>query len=334
MSVYDYGVIERGHSYEYINIFLPLSDVFGKENITVFDFLLEYRNNGKEAMNRKLKALVSELKPDLALFCLFENEFDEDTIQSLAKTTTTVAYFFDDPWRRAYVAHWRTKFDFYTTPDYYMLQRYLNNGIGNVIYSPFGYNTNVYSRLNLPARYDVSFVGGYSSLRGWIVESLKKQGINVAVFGRGWGTGAKFVSQQEVVEIFNSSKINLNLSNGISYDFGYLLSCLKSPSAMKHILLNRKNKEQVKGRHYEINACGGFQLSYFVPGLNMVYEIDKELAVFEDPRQLPDLIGMFLENDTLRKEIADAGYRKSVAMHSAQKYLQHTVSEALRRKNA
>ena len=74
---------------------------------------------------------------------------------------------------------------------------------------------------------------------------------------------------------------------------------------MKHNLTNRKNKELVKGRHYEINGCGGFQISYFVPGLNFAFEIDKEIAVFENERNLADQIFFFLMNEDLRLEIAE-----------------------------
>jgi spore maturation protein CgeB len=327
---YDYGIPERGYSYEYYNIYLPLADVLGKENIFLFDFFAEYKKHGKEKINIRLKEFIYSEKPDMALFCLFENEFDEEIIKSLKETTRTCVYFFDDPWRQKFVRHWIKYFHFFSTPDYYMHRQYLSEGVNNVIFSPFGFNSSIYKKLDLKKDIDVSFVGGFSPLRKWIIDRLKKNKINVKVFGRGWGNES-WISQEKMVEIFNRSKINLNLSNAWFYDIRLLLSSLKSPKAIKQLLLLRKTREQVKGRHYEINGCGGFQLSNFIPGLNLAYEIDKEIAVYEDFANIPSMIKLFLKDDDLRNKIADNGYSRSVKDHTAQNYMKNLISQAMTR---
>ncbi len=324
---HDYGVKERGPSFEYLNIYLPLCDIFGKENVLLFDFFDENKKNGKEAMNKKLYELAASEKPDVSIFCLFENEFYEQTITEIRNYTKTIAYFFDDPWRRDYVTKWRKHFDYFTTSDYYMLKRYELENIQNVIFCPFGFNASIYNKHELPVKYDVSFVGGFSPYRKWIIEKLKKEGIRVNVFGRGWTNKIDWISTEQMVEVFNQSAVNLNLSNGIYWDAGYLLSALKSIKALKHIALNRKKKEQVKGRHFEINACGGFQLSYFVPGLNIFYEIDREIAVYEHINALASEIKFFLKHDALRMEIAQRGYERSHKDHKAQMYLTKLINK-------
>jgi spore maturation protein CgeB len=130
-----------------------------------------------------------------------------------------------------------------------------------------------------------------------------------------------------MVRIFNESRINLNLSNSISWDIRFLLKALPSPKSVKQLLVLRKNKEQLKGRHYEINGCGGFQLSYFVPGLNLAYEIDKEIAVYEDISSLPDEIEFFLNNEGMRESIAQAGYIRSLKDHTAEGYIRKLVEQ-------
>jgi spore maturation protein CgeB len=202
-------------------------------------------------------------------------------------------------------------------------------GFRNVIYSPFGFNPAIYKKLDLEKKYDVSFVGGYSPLRKYIFHLLEKEGINVNVFGRGWGKRGTWISQEEMVKVFNQSKINLNLSNAIYNDVRFLFWSSFSLKNIKQLILLRKHKEQVKGRHYEINACGGFQLSYFVPGLNMVYEIDKEIAVYEDLKFIPEEIKFFLTNEELRNSIAENGYKRSIKDHSAQGYMKNLITLAL-----
>lgn len=326
---YDYGIKEQGFSYEYFNVYLPLCDVYGKENVLLFDYLTEVKENGKAVMNKKLKEIIISEKPDVSLFCLFTDEFEEETLTLLKEQTKTVVYFFDDPWRQSFVRHWIKYFDYFSTPDYYMFRKYKMEGINNVIYSPFGFNKNIYKKLDLPLKYDVSFVGGYSPLRGWIMKNLYKEGIKVKVFGSGWGNSVKRITQDEMIEVFNQSKINLNLSNAIYKDINFLLWSLKSLEDIRQLIVLKKTKEQVKGRHYEINACGGFQLSYFIPGLNLVYEIDKEIGVYESIDKIAESINYYLNDEELRKSISEKGYERSIKEHTAQAYLKRLVEQAL-----
>jgi len=327
---YDYGVKERGFSYEYFNVYLPLCDVYGKENVLLFDYYTEFNEHGKNAMNNNIQHIISVEKPDVSIFCiLWEKQFDEEIISLLRKNTKTVIYFFDDPWRQEFVRHWIKYFDYFTTSDYYMLKQYEMEGFSNVIYSPFGFNSSIYKKIDLEKKYDVSFVGGYSPLRKYILHLIENEGIKVNVFGRGWENKGKWISREEMVAVFNQSKINLNLSNAIYNDVRFLFWSVRSLKNIKQLILLRKHKEQVKGRHFEINACGGFQLSYFVPGLNMVYEIDKEIAVYEDLKFIPEEIKFFLSNDELRNSIASAGYERTIKDHTAQNYLKNLVTKVV-----
>lgn len=326
---YDYGIESRGFSFEYNNIYLPICKILGDSNVILFDYYSEFKSLGKDGMNKKLKEIVVAEKPDFALFALFENEFDEEIISSLRNYTKTISYFIDDPWRVEYAKHWQKHFDFFSTPDHYTYIKYLKDKISNAIYSPFGFNPDLYKKLDLEKCYDVSFIGNYSPFRRWVIDLLKKNGISVNVFGRNWGKYGKWVSQEDVVKIFNQSKINLNLSNATYYDLNFLLHSAFSIMDWKELLVLKKNKEQVKGRHFEINACGGFQLSYFVPGLNLIYEIDKEIAVFESVDNLKDEIEFFLANDSLRNSIAEAGYKRSIKDHSAVQYLNNLIKIVL-----
>ncbi len=183
--------------------------------------------------------------------------------------------------------------------------------------------------MDMEKKYDVTFVGNYSPHRRWILDYLKTKGIKVNIFGRNWGKYGNWVTQEEVVNIFNQSKINLNLSNAVNHDISFLAHSVLSIRDLKELLLLKKHKEQVKGRHYEINGSGGFQLSYFVPGLNLVYEIDKEIAVFDSVRNLPEEIHFFLRNDNLRNNIAENGYLRSLKDHKAGKYLEELIKRVI-----
>lgn len=317
---HDSGMESRGDSFEYVNVYLALRDLLGEENVLLFDFMDELRKSGKQAMNEKLRLFIRIEKPDVTLFCLHENEFDVKTFIEIKEETKTVVYFLDDPLRPTFAKQWIKHFDYFATSDYYMFKQYESEEIKNVIYTPFGFSLAVYKKKELDKKYDVSFVGSFSPLRKWLIELLAKEGVKVNVFGSGWGVG-EHLPVEGIVDVYNQSKINLNLTNGTSRDIGMLLNSFRSLSAIKLNLLTKRIKEQVRGKHFAINGCGGFQLSYFVPGLNLFYEIDKEIAVYEDIYNLPAEIKFFLNNEDLRTDIANAGYIRSLEDHSSQKYL-------------
>jgi spore maturation protein CgeB len=91
---------------------------------------------------------------------------------------------------------------------------------------------------------------------------------------------------------------------------------------------SQKNKEGIKGRHFEICGCGGFQLSFYVRGLNIFYEIDKEIAVYENIDSIADYIRFYLMDEELRAKIAQSGYERSVKEHSSRNYLMEMVRQA------
>ncbi|MCH7827871.1 MAG: glycosyltransferase family 1 protein [Bacteroidetes bacterium] len=158
---------------------------------------------------------------------------------------------------------------------------------------------------------------------------LKKKGINVNVFGRGWNNEKSWLTEEEMVKVINQTKINLNLSNAVSYHLPFLIWSMQTTRAVKELLLLRKTIEQVKGRHYEITGCGGFQLSYNIPGLEIAFDIDKEIAVYNSLKNLPQRIKYFLDNENERERIALNGYNRAARDHSAQNYMQQLINKVL-----
>ena len=134
-----------------------------------------------------------------------------------------------------------------------------------------------------------------------------------------------------MIQVFNQSKINLNLSNCVSWDLRYLAS---SPRAVRNTLASvlkrdRKTLEQVKGRHFEINACGSFQLSYYVEGLERCYQIGEEIAIYASPGELVEKIRHYLKYQNERETIAQRGYRRTLTEHTMEKRLA-AIFEAVR----
>jgi spore maturation protein CgeB len=304
-----YGDPKRELSYEYFNFYLTLQQM--GHQVELFDYMEELKVLGREAMNRKLLDWVRETLPDIAIFSLYTDQFNPDVIDQLRQFTRTFCFFHDDTWRVEYSHSWARHFDFFSSPDIHGPLKYQQLGLDNCIYFPFGCNEQIFRKLDVPKKYDVSFIGGWHPYREWIVSRIRKAGIKVDVAGFRWEAGE--ISQDHMVEYFNQSKINLNLSNSASWDLRYLAS---SPKAIVNRLRSKKNVEQMKARIFEINGCGGFQLSYYVEGLANCYAPDREIVMYTEVDDLIEKIRFYLKHDELRESIADAGYTRTMQGHT------------------
>lgn len=313
--LHTYGDPKREYSYEYFNFYLSLKQM-GHE-VELFDYMGELQALGKSAMNKKLLTRAQEWRPTVTLFSLYTDQFEPAVVEQLREHSKTLCFFHDDTWRVEYSRYWARHFDFFTTPDIYGEMKYREIGLLNAIHFPFGCNEQIFRKLDVAKKYDVSFVGGWHPYREWLIGRIRKAGISVEVAGYRWPKGE--VDQEGMVRLFNESRINLNLSNSASWDARYLAS---SPRALINRLRSRKNIEQMKARMFEVNGCGAFQLSYFVEGLAHCYDIDREIGVYADADDLVEKVRFYLEHSELRESIATVGYERTLNEHTFAKRFQ------------
>lgn len=307
--LHTYGDPKRERSFEYFNFYQVLKEM-GHE-VELFDYIGEINSHGKNGMNRQLLKRVREWRPMTTVFSLYTDQFEAETINALRLHTKTFCFFHDDTWRVDYSRYWARQFDYFSTPDFYGEMKYRAIGLENAIYFPFGANEKVFRKVETPKKYDVSFVGGWHPYREWLINQIRKAGINVSVMGHRWPKGE--LDQEEMVNVFNESKINLNLSNSSSWDLRYLMT---SPRGLINRVRSQKNIEQLKARIFEVSGCGGFQLSYFVEGLANCYEIDREIAVYADADDMVEKIKYYLEHEELRETMAEAAYKRTMRDHT------------------
>lgn len=307
--LHTYGDSKREYSYEYFNFYQILKQM-GHE-VEIFDYMAEIRVLGKAGMNQKLLARVQEWQPTMTMFSLYTDQFEPSVVEGLREHTKTLCFFHDDTWRVEYSRYWARYFDYITTPDVYGEMKYREIGLNNAIHFPFGCNEHIFRKMDVPKKHDVSFVGGWHPYREWLLKRLGKSGIKVEVVGYRWPKGE--VDQDGMVRMFNESRINLNLSNSAPWDARYLVS---SPRALINRIRSKKNIEQMKARIFEVNACGSFQLSYFVEGLAQCYDIDEEIGVYSDADDLVEKVKFYLAHAKLRESIAAAGFERSLRDHT------------------
>jgi len=296
---YDYGCPERGKSFEEANFYDSLKHM--DLHIIRFDFMANHQKYGQEKMNVMLKEIVFDERPDLVFCVLFKDEIDKSVMKEITEKSNAVTlnWFCDDHWRFAnFSKYWAPCFTWVTTTDAKSLEKYRKNGFKNVILTQWACNHFTYKKYDLAKRYDVSFVGQPHGSRKKVIKKLLQKGIKVETWGYGWERGR--IELAKMIQIFNTSKINLNLSNSYTNIFRFW----------------EKRREQIKGRNFEIQGCGGFQLSSYVDDIESYFKLDQEIVCFRDENELVEKILFYLEHDKERIAIAKAGYRRVLKEHT------------------
>ena len=305
---YDYGIKSRGESIEYQGggFYSALKQLTEE----VYPFWFDDYLSQKEKLQKEIIKFVDKINPDIIFFILMRDEFSFETLDYLKSKYVTMNWFCDDQWRfENFTQYYATHFTYSITTDKFALNKYKKIDYENVILSQwasFGYTKDV-NPDEIKYKYDISFVGGINHYRKWLVNYLKKHNVAVECFGYGWENNR--VPFEKMAEIFQTSKINLNISNSGSYDIRYVFSSLKS---FREFCRSEKRVEQIKARNFEIPAFGGFQLTNYIPFLENHFEIGKEIAIYTSIDDLILQIRYYLDKEEERKKIMINGYKKAI----------------------
>jgi hypothetical protein len=229
--------------------------------------------------------------------------FDLDFLEELSGKVQIVMNFFDTEYFFPSVDRYYAQVaDLVILPDH--LARFGYEHLGIPAHTSFAlFDKEHYRRLERPKDIDVSFIGNVLQAdRRDYVQFLKDNGIAVQTYGVGSDNG--FVSFEQMVDIFNRSRINLNFtstSNSANY-------VVKVPSINQRI-------RQSKGRPIEIALCGGFILSQNAPGIEHMFEPGREIAIFHDKEQLLALIRERLNAADETQAMADASHARALAQY-------------------
>lgn len=307
---YDYGIKSRGDSLEYNGFYSALKQITNK----IYPFWYDEYLTKKDALQKQAIDFIDKVNPDIIFFILMKDEFSFETLDYLKSKYITINWFCDDQWRfENFTKYYASHSTYAITTDKFALSKYRKIGYKNVILSQwasFGCSKNIDFE-TIKYKYDVSFVGGISGYRKWLINRLKRNGVRVECFGAGWENGR--VSFEEIAEIFKTSKINLNISNSASYDIRYIFSSIKS---LHEFMKAKKRIEQIKARNFEIPAFGGFQLTNYAPSLEDYFEIGSEVAIYVSIEDLVLQINYYLGNEKERRKIMIKGYRKAAGEHT------------------
>jgi hypothetical protein len=150
----------------------------------------------------------------------------------------------------------------------------------HVRWLPYACDLNVFRDLGLHRDVDVAFVGKLEGCRRSILAEL----------GRRWCVNEqRYYLQHEIAEVYSRARIVINLP--VNGDLNF--------------------------RFFEALSCGAMLLTARATnGQERLFKEGVHYAAFADDRDLFDKVAYYLEHDSERKAMADAGHREVIANHS------------------
>ncbi|MDP1729499.1 MAG: glycosyltransferase [archaeon] len=303
--------------FAYQTFYFPLKKIF--KHFISFDpqeYMIRY---GKEEMNKKFLEIVKKEKPDFIFMWLIYDEFYIDTllkIKELSPKTKTINIFTDDDTLfDKYSRHYALIFDYKLVSQNYYLKDYRKEGIDN-IFDMAGANIETNKPIKSEKKYDVTFIGTPKVDRYELIKFLKKNKIDVKIFGFGWEKYADLkdiwfgpVDQKEVNRIMNQSKINLCFSK--NYLGGTHLNC----------------------RIFEIMAKKSFGIIEYFKGSLKLFKNNEEIVMFKDKEDLLKKVKYYLKNEYERKRIAKNAYNCVIKKYSINKKIENIFNKIFSEKN-
>lgn len=169
-----------------------------------------------------------------------------------------------------------------------------NFGFKEVHFLQFGYNATLHLNLELQRRNAINFIGSYTKERDVTFQSLTNCDFEIygshweklSQIDSQWQVSNKKIDQKQVVSIYNATLATLNV-------------------AQKSNIINMVNM-----RTFEAIACGSCLINDNIKDLELCFEPEKEILVYNTLEELNELAHKVFQDSTYAKRIAQNGYKR------------------------
>jgi spore maturation protein CgeB len=265
-----------------------------------------YRELGPQAAMTRIAQWVDETQPDILLFLLDDCvEFPPSFFSALGKGRYSIIYIGDDEhYFDRSSRYYAQAFDLVLLANYLNIFRFELYGI-DARFLPSAYDVAAMGEVATIDAPEVVFVGALKHKVGReaYVEHLRRNGVSIALYGA--GTEGGVVDRKRMNELFKSAKISLGFTG------------VATNSAMDYDLSVNRRIKQVKGRCQEIALAGGFILCEYAPGLERMFSIGEEIAVFRNATELLDKVRYYLAHPEQRDAMAQRAHARAINDYDA-----------------
>ncbi len=269
-----------------------LPQVFSK--FVRYDWFKRYFDVGMKKTNQEIIDLVKRERPKYVLWLAQRWGFEvmEETFDFIrSQGCIVICWFWDDhsafdSFTKLYIPH----LDYCVTVAPSVIEKYQSLKIP-YFYVPPAASPELFKKINVTYEYDVSFVGTKIADREAFMTAIETTDLKIEKFGGGWN---RFLPFDEMVRVFNVSKINLDFAKDV----------------------HNKNIKTLKARVFEVCMCGGFLLTEYTDGLEDCFVLDQEVVCFRDPDEARRKIEYYLSHDEEREQIARRGRERCLKDHT------------------
>jgi|TARA_R110000851_G_scaffold4633_10_gene18846 spore maturation protein CgeB len=255
-----------------------------------------------------LSEVIDTFKPELVYCCMTGDpsltpyEPWEDLQRETEKgRVKTFNWFCDDTWRfDTFSSKVCKAFHVCSTVEKDYLEKFKEIGYDNIIHGMWHTNLDFYPRVS-EKDIDVSFCGIPNIERQSFTNALKNQGIPVE-----YNYG---ISHEDMCELFSRSKLSLNFSKNMT---------LTPP------------RRQIKARLFEVPAGRSLLCTEETPGLEEYYKIDEEVITFNTSLELYEKCRYLLDNENVRKRIAENGFKRFKKEHESKQRLPKILNDIMK----
>ncbi|MBA1438124.1 MAG: glycosyltransferase family 1 protein [Epsilonproteobacteria bacterium] len=175
------------------------------------------------------------------------------------------------------------------------------------------YNKEMFPHKSLPKTIDVSFIGNINKAsRREYISYLQEHGINVQTYGAGSENG--FIDHNQMIDVINSSKINLNFTDSAlstSFDFNTNTNFTIGTHINSKI-------QQAKGRLIEIYMTKSFCLSQDGPGTRVLF--NDERILFHSKEDLLEKIRYYLQHEDKHRQITEELHKHALKFDAKNRF--------------
>ncbi|MDX5347418.1 MAG: glycosyltransferase [Hymenobacteraceae bacterium] len=254
--------------------------------------------------NKQVLELIDQTKPD-AFFTIYGKTHDAGTLEQIKKKgIPTICWWLNDPFDLAYKHIPVNFYDYFFSNSSGTKAVYEHYHAKNLHYLPVGVDPDVHKPIETEKKYDIVFAGDWHRIREEALLKLTQQ-FNIALMGPWKRKLPKdspllkhfvqlgYFTPTEMSELFNQAKIVFNLHTWYKrWSYG------------------------VNPRLFETSGCRAFQISDNKLEIKDLYKPGKEIVLYEDLSEVPELFNHYLPLEQERNAIAEAAYKRTLNEHT------------------
>lgn len=365
------------------NLYLPLVDM--GHNVVEFQYDLRetFRNlnpadprqrdfirKNRPKLTKELLRQIKEAHAQKPIDLFFSYFYDAcvlpeaiDKIRSMG--IKTVNWYCNGSYQLHLVSEISPHYDWCLVPEKFRLVDYVVMG-ARPIYCQEAANPSIYRPYDLPVEFDVTFIGQAYGDRPVYIKYLLEQGIDVRVWGPGWGNFSNRLTPSKRALRIGRKMLTKQGWQTIGYRLGCILDArtpftapqdqseaVKLPASILGGILSdvemtrmysrskinlgfstcgstHESSErilQVRLRDFEVPMSGGFYIVEYMEELEEFFDIGKEIVCYTSKEDLVDKIKYYLMHGNERERIRKAAYERCLRDHTWHKRFEAAFGE-------